>query len=75
MGCCDKIAHGASGIAKAALGIDRVDGASWARRRAVCVACEHSTHSGGRLSRCKLCDCFIGAKIRVKGEQCPEGKW
>lgn len=64
------VAHGVVGLAKAAFGIDRAGDATIEARRATCAACPEWT---GRT--CKLCGCLVAAKIRLKGEACPAGKW
>jgi len=43
------------------------------RRRRICETCEHFLPGAG--GRCKLCGCFYRAKIRLKNERCPAGKW
>ena len=64
--------HGAAGIAKSLAAIDRADGPTIARRRAVCAACPHS---GGLINHCDICGCALAAKIVINGEKCPVGKW
>lgn len=39
-------------------------------RVAVCKFCEHRA-----LSMCTRCGCFIPAKVRFAGSNCPEGLW
>jgi len=66
----ERIAHGASGLAKAALGIERADDATIAERYALCMTCDRNA-----LGVCTECGCLCAAKMRVAGEACPEGKW
>jgi hypothetical protein len=66
----DRLTHGASGLAKAALGIDRADDATIATRYALCMACDRHA-----IGLCTACGCLCAAKVRVAGEACPEGKW
>jgi hypothetical protein len=85
MGCCDKIARGAVGLTKAAIGIDAVPLEVMQARREECRDCEHATRNPLRLnrttkgltslSRCRKCDCFIAAKTKLGGEACPVGRW
>jgi len=41
-----------------------------ARRRAICLDCEQWDDG-----RCRICGCFLAAKIRMKTEHCPIAKW
>lgn len=36
---------------------------------------EKKAYERGRKLMCRLCKCWIPAKVRVKGEKCPRGKW
>lgn len=40
------------------------------QRRSICDGCEFKSSL-----RCKLCGCFIEAKIKLTTEQCPNGAW
>jgi hypothetical protein len=40
------------------------------RRMNICVLCPEWSDV-----RCKLCGCLLSAKIRMKTEHCPIGKW
>ncbi len=42
-----------------------------ANRIAECKACS----SLNKLSVCKECGCFMPAKVRLMGSECPRGKW
>lgn len=66
------IVHGAAGLAKAALGLDQATPEQIEQRQATCKGCEFS---GGVINRCSKCGCVIAAKVRLKGEHCPVGKW
>lgn len=74
-----KAAHGATGLAKAALGIGLAEAPFIIERRELCHACEFSTRNRigfqKLIARCTKCSCIIAAKTRLKDEQCPEGKW
>ena len=65
-----RIAHGAIGLTKATLGIERSDDATIAARYALCMACDRHA-----IGLCTACGCLCAAKVRVAGEACPEGKW
>lgn len=65
-----RMAHGATGLAKAAMGLDRADDATIATRYALCMACDRHA-----IGLCTACGCLCAAKVRVAGEACPEGKW
>lgn len=72
-GCCGKtkrLIKGAVGLAKAHAGIDKADDETVSERFRQCLACEHHDHG-----KCGKCGCWIGPKIRVKGEACPVGRW
>lgn len=86
MGCCDgnlasTIAHGAEGVARAvghALGVNAVPLKVLMERARECrgdgrgkPACPHT----GVGLFCGKCGCFISAKIRNRGESCPDGRW
>jgi len=48
--------------------------AIWAALRAErCAAC--ALLIGRRFKRCRRCGCFVAAKVMVKNERCPAGKW
>ena len=76
MTCCGKIAHGAAGLIKAALRIDRAPRVVVLARRGMCRRCEHG--GAGRLTtwtRCNECGCNIAAKTVIGAEACCRGKW
>lgn len=83
MPCCGDIVHGAAGLAKAALRIDRAPEAVIAVRRDVCRECDRAEWRARKdgstglttFSRCGECRCFIAAKSAVDAELCPLGKW
>lgn len=43
-----------------------------ASRRAVCRSCPRYDAAA---SRCALCGCYTAAKIAMRSEHCPEGRW
>ena len=85
MGCCgDKAkkaihyAKGAAKIGKSVLGVGIADGATIDARRATCRVCDEidpPKPAAIHNATCKLCGCRLQHKTRLKGEQCPEGKW
>lgn len=85
MGCCQKLAHGVVALVKVAVGMDAAREAVIAERRAQCRRCDQATRSPDprfaanagltTFSRCRACGCFIAAKTRVAGEECPIQLW
>lgn len=75
-GCCggrrraSRVAHGAVGLAKAAIGLDRAPADVIHARQHICLHCD-------RLAKgfCRACGCLVAAKIRLRAETCPIGKW
>jgi len=65
-----KIPKGIIGLAKAEFGINKASEDLIAERKAICMRCEHND-----IGRCERCNCYLYAKIRIKGEKCPENKW
>jgi hypothetical protein len=74
-GCGAQVAKGVVGLTKAALGIDKADDAEIERRQGICATCPNAKLLAGVVNRCALCGCAIRAKVRIKGEKCPAGKW
>ena len=62
--------EGAVGLTKAALQMDKPVATVIVERRAVCHQCSHL-----KSGRCDICKCFILAKARLAGENCPLDKW
>jgi hypothetical protein len=62
--------RGAIGMAKAYTGIAQADLATAEARYAICQACLHND-----LGQCRLCGCFVAAKIRNAAESCPAQRW
>ena len=77
--------HGAVGVAKAVLGIDRASNGEIAARRDVCRVCPHSTkHPNLRtpnglpiidLNWCRKCLCNLRAKSSNAEEECCDKRW
>ena len=73
----EKYLTGALGVTKATLGIMKAPDEIVNKRRGICAMCEYKTIANninmrGRMSRCKLCKCFIKAKTLLKDEKCPD---
>lgn len=62
--------RGAIGMAKAYTGIGQTNRATAEARYAICQSCPHND-----LGQCRVCGCFIAAKVRSQSEFCPEGRW
>jgi hypothetical protein len=70
---------GVKGLTKATLQIDKCDDAVINQRTKICYDCDSctkkKTDSGKIIARCKICKCFIKAKVRISSESCPLHKW
>lgn len=91
MSCCgksepltaSKIVHGAIGLTKAALQIDRPSEETIQSRRDICRACDFASRNDKfpefkgltSFSICSECSCLIAAKTVIGKETCPESKW
>jgi len=64
------ILKGAVGLAKAHLGIDAADKETVESRQATCLGCDRFD-----FGKCKECGCYLHAKVRIKSETCPIGRW
>ncbi len=67
--------HGAVGLVKAAVGMDKAPRELVEKRKEICDGCEHAVLRAGVFWQCDICRCATSAKIRLKGEKCPIGKW
>ncbi len=67
-----KIIRGATGLAKAALGIDRAPPEAKKDRWAACLGC---SELNWKMRLCRACGCFVLAKLRIMAERCPRGRW
>ena len=59
-------------VAHAAAGFPRASEEEVARRKALCLACEHYRPSDDRCSRC---GCHLSVKMAWEEQKCPVGKW
>lgn len=64
------VAHGAVGLGKSLLGIDKASDETVQARWEICKSCEFF-----KFWRCTDCKCLVPAKIRVASEFCPQNKW
>ena len=65
-----RLIRGSAKLLKAELGIDACDSNTIIDRRHVCESCEHYD-----FGVCNLCGCFCAAKVKLKSEKCPDGRW
>lgn len=65
-----RLLKGSAALLKAELGIDAADESTIAKRRATCLACDSYD-----FGVCNKCGCFCAAKVKLKSEACPQGKW
>ncbi len=76
---CGKILHGAVGIAKSRLHIDRAPKNIIEDRRAICRACDYAEKRVVlgliEVRMCERCTCLVRDKTNVASEFCPEKKW
>lgn len=70
-----KIIHGAAGVAKALIGIDRASPELIKQREAICVGCDKAVMVAGVFRKCSICGCATALKMMNAGEKCPEGRW
>ncbi len=75
--CCRKpkssiasVARGAIGLAKATADVDAADRLTVEQRFETCQACPHND-----CGQCLKCGCWIGSKVRVAKERCPNNTW
>ena len=61
---------GGAKLLKSELGIDACDEATIIDRRNLCESCEHYD-----FGVCDKCGCFCAAKVKLKSETCPVGRW
>jgi hypothetical protein len=61
---------GAIGVAKAVARVGAADRATAESRYTVCMGCSQND-----LGQCRVCGCFVAAKVRNQSEQCPSQKW
>lgn len=61
---------GAIGLAKSEMGVGTVDDSTLEHRRQLCILCDRQD-----LGVCGECGCYCAAKVKLKKERCPLGKW
>ena len=67
--------RGGAKLLKAELGIDAADEATLATRKALCLDCPIYDFGVCLEEEKGGCGCFVAAKVRIAGEECPKGKW
>ena len=65
---------GGAKLLKAELGVDAADEATMAKRKSLCLECPIYDF-GVCVEEKGGCGCFVAAKIKLNGEECPKGKW
>jgi len=65
---------GGAQLLKAELGVDAADEATMETRKALCLECP-TYDFGVCIEEEGGCGCFVAAKIKLEGEECPKGKW
>lgn len=65
-----RMAKGAVGLAKTAVGVDQADDEAVAARWDECSGC-----SRNEAGVCGECGCHLSAKVRLTRESCPIGRW
>lgn len=65
-----RLVRGAAGMLKAELGIGSAEEKVVAMRKEQCGSCSHYD-----FGVCTSCGCFCAAKVLLKSETCPKGKW
>lgn len=80
-----KVVRGAGSLLQAAVHLDPAPAEVVQARRDLCRVCEFATRNKHAqfaqftglttLSRCRKCDCFIGAKTSLASQSCPIGRW
>lgn len=70
VGSVSSFVSGAVGVAKAYFGTEEPPREVVNQRYKLCEACEKNL-----FGKCDVCNCFIGAKIRLSSQSCPLQKW
>ena len=70
------VVHGALGLGKWLLRMDRVERDTAVARLKICAACEHRRAViRGIVATCGVCGCALRSKVASQNEHCPVGKW
>jgi len=74
-GSCEKnklkrLISGGAKLLKAELGVDAADDDTIIDRKKLCLNCPSYD-----FGVCDDCGCFCAAKVKLKSEVCPQGKW
>ena len=65
-----RLIFGGAKLLKSELGIDAATDDEMSKRRSLCESCPKMD-----FGVCTDCGCFLAAKVKLKSEKCPEGKW
>jgi hypothetical protein len=65
-----RLIQGGAKLLKSELGIDAASDDTIKDRKAKCLNCNYYD-----FGVCTTCGCFCAAKVKLKSEQCPKGKW
>ena len=69
-----KLVRGGGGLSKVELGVDAANKNTIIKRRSLCESC--GLYDFGICDESKGgCGCFCAAKVKLKTEKCPEGRW
>jgi len=66
----NRLLLGGAKLLKAELGMDACDEETIIDRQNFCESCEHYD-----FGVCNKCGCFCAAKVKLKSETCPVGRW
>lgn len=69
-----RLISGGAKLLKSELGIDAADEETVEKRKEVCIKCPIYDF-GVCVEEKGGCGCFCAAKVKLKGEECPKGKW
>jgi hypothetical protein len=69
--------HGATGLIRAVLHIDRAPDEMIKARREICKPCPHLSAAKAllRIRYCDKCKCLLKAKTEDRKEKCCDGRW
>jgi len=65
-----RLITGSVKLLKSELGIDGTSTDELEMRKKICLGCEFYD-----FGVCTDCGCFLSAKVRLKSESCPKGRW
>lgn len=65
-----RLVKGGWGLLKSELGADAARPEVIEERKSTCLGCDQYD-----FGQCANCGCYLAAKIKIKGEECPLGYW